>query len=402
MSQFTNVYIPYGAYWSTPFCRWQGSFANQHALTFAAEVARRALEERQLAPETFDALHLGITVPQRHSFYGAPWLAALIGAPAITGPTINQACATSARVLASAACEVEVGDDRAILALTCDRTSNGPHLLYPNPLAPGGKGDAEDWVWDNFNLDPYARNAMLQTAENVAQEAGITKEEQDEIALLRYNQYQMALADEAAFQRRYMLAPIEVKDASGRKVVATVVGDEGVFPTTAEGLAKLKPVLEGGTVTYGSQTHPADGSAGMVVANRTRARPLSRDPNVEVQVLGFGQGRAKKGFMAQATVPAARQALALAGVDLRDVRAIKTHNPFAVNDIYLARELGLKQEDINRYGSSLIYGHPQGPTGMRLIIELIEELALAGGGYGLFTGCAAGDTAAAVVVKVGA
>jgi acetyl-CoA acetyltransferase len=105
--------------------------------------------------------------------------------------------------------------------------------------------------------------------------------------------------------------------------------------------------------------------------------------------------------MAQATVPTARQALALAGVDIQDVRTVKTHNPFAVNDIYLARELGLKQENINRYGSSLIYGHPQGPTGMRLIIELIEELALAGGGYGLFTGCAAGDTAAAVVVKVG-
>lgn len=398
---FENVYIPYGAYWSTPFCRWQGSFANQHALTFAAEIARRALEERRITPETFDALHLGMTVPQRHAFYGAPWLAALIGAPNITGPTINQACATSARVLASAAFEVELGDVRAILALTCDRTSNGPHLLYPNPLGPGGKGDAEDWVWDNFNYDPYAQNAMIQTAENVARKAGITREEQDEVALLRYNQYQMALADDAAFHRRYMVAPVEVKDPSGRKVMAQVVDDEGVFPTTAEGLARLKPVLDGGTVTYGSQTHPADGSAGMVVATRTRARELSRDPNIEVQVLAFGQGRAKKGFMAQATVPAARQALALAGIGIHDVRAVKTHNPFAVNDIYLAREFGLKQENINRYGSSLIYGHPQGPTGMRLIIELIEELALAGGGYGLFTGCAAGDTAAAVVVKVG-
>jgi len=398
--RFEHVYIPYGGYWSTPFCRWQGSFAHLHAITFAAEVARRALEERHIPPESFDALHLGLTVPQQHSFYGAPWLAALIGAPTITGPTINQACATGARVLASAAFEVEAGHGRAILALTCDRTSNGPHIFYPNPLGPGGKGDAEDWVWDNFNYDPYAQNAMVQTAENVAREAGISREEQDEVALLRYTQYQMALADEAAFHRRYMVSPIEVKDPSGRKVIAQVVDDEGVYPTTAEGLARLKPVLEGGTVTYGSQTHPADGNCGLVVTTRARASELSRDPHIEVQVLAFGQGRAKKGFMAQATVPAARQALALAGIDVHDLRAVKTHNPFAVNDIYLARELGLKHEDINRYGSSLIYGHPQGPTGMRLIMELIEELALVGGGYGLFTGCAAGDTAAAVVVKV--
>jgi len=83
------------------------------------------------------------------------------------------------------------------------------------------------------------------------------------------------------------------------------------------------------------------------------------------------------------------------------MKAIKTHNPFAVNDLYLAKELGLDANDFNNLGPSLIYGHPQGPTGMRLVIELIEELAQAGGGHGLFTGCAAGDTAAAVVVKVG-
>jgi acetyl-CoA acetyltransferase len=118
--------------------------------------------------------------------------------------------------------------------------------------------------------------------------------------------------------------------------------------------------------------------------------------------VSFGQGRAKKGFMAMATVPAARAALGNAGIALADVKVIKTHNPFAVNDCYFGREMGLKPERFNNYGSSLVYGHPQGPTGMRLIVETIEELALLGGGYGLFVGCAAGDTAAAVVVKVGA
>jgi acetyl-CoA acetyltransferase len=105
--------------------------------------------------------------------------------------------------------------------------------------------------------------------------------------------------------------------------------------------------------------------------------------------------------MPAANVPATKRALELAGIGIGDVKAIKTHNPFAVNDIYFSREMGVKKEAMNNYGSSLIWGHPQGPTGMRLIAELVEELVLLGGGYGLFTGCAAGDTAAAVVVKVG-
>jgi len=102
-----------------------------------------------------------------------------------------------------------------------------------------------------------------------------------------------------------------------------------------------------------------------------------------------------------ATVPAARSALEAAGIRTEDLRAIKTHNPFAVNDAYFAREMGIPVDSFNNYGSSLVYGHPQGPTGMRLLMETIEELALRGGGYGLFVGCAAGDTAAAVVVRVG-
>jgi acetyl-CoA acetyltransferase len=397
---FQNVFIPYGGYWCTPFVKWQGHFASLHPLEFAAEVARRALAERQIEPAAFEALHLGMTVPAPHSFFGAPWLAGLIGAPGLTGPTINQACATSARVIGSAALEVETAQAGAVLCLTADRCSNGPLLLYPNPLNPGGKPDSEHWVWDNFGYDPYAHTAMLDTAENVAREEGITTEEQHAVTLLRYQQYQDALKDQAAFHRRYMVTPIEV-NPSGRKVTATVTDDEGVFPTTAEGLARLKPVKPGGTVTYGAQTYPADGNAGMIVTTRERAAALSRDPKIEIQLLSFAQGRAKKGFMPQANLPATRRALELAGIAMSAVKAIKTHNPFAVNDICFARAFGLQPETLNHYGSSLIWGHPQGPTGMRLIIELIEELVLRGGGYGLFTGCAAGDSAAAVVVKVG-
>ncbi len=393
-----NTYIPYSGYWSTPFVKWQGNFANLHPLKFAAQVTQRALAEREISPQTFTSLYLGMTVPAKHSFYGAPWLAGMIGAGDITGPMFSQACATSARVIGSAAFAVEASDE-TILCLTADRTSNGPHMLYPNPVAPGGRGDAEDWVWDNFGFDPYAGSSMTQTAENVAAEHNISTEEQHQAVLIRHAQYQQALADDAAFHKRYMVTPVEV-NPSGRKVVATVVGDEGIFPTTAAGLARLKPVMPDGTVTFGGQTFPADGNAGMIITSREQAQTLSRDPNIEIQLMAFAEGRAKKGYMPAANAPAVHRVLERAGVSLQEIKAIKTHNPFAVNDCFLSKELGIPLEGMNNYGSSLIWGHPQGPTGMRLIIELIEELLLLGGGYGLFTGCAAGDTAAAVVLEV--
>jgi len=395
---YQKSFIPYGGYWSTPFARWQGSFANLHTLKFAADVTRKALAARNISPKTFSNLYLGLTIPAPQSFYGAPWLAGMIGAEGVTGPVFSQACATSARVIGSAAQSVETQGDAAILCITADRTSNGPHLLYPNPLSPGGRGDAEDWVWDNFNRDPFAGNSMIQTAENVAKESVIATSEQHEVVLMRYAQYQKALENDAAFHKLYMM-PVEV-NPSGRKVIATVTDDEGIFPSTAEGLAKLKPVMPDGTVTFGGQTFPADGNAGMIVTTREKARELSRDSKIEIQLLSFNEGRAAKGFMPKANAPAVRGALGQAGVDIKDIKAIKTHNPFAVNDIFLSREFGVPLDKMNNYGSSLIWGHPQGPTGTRLIIELIEELVLLGGGYGLFTGCAAGDTAAAIVLEV--
>jgi len=240
---------------------------------------------------------------------------------------------------------------------------------------------------------------MLETAENVAKEAGISTEEQNALALLRHQQYQDALADDAAFHQRFMVSPVEI-NPSGRKVIGTVKSDEGVFSSTIEGLEKLKPIMPDGTVTFGGQTYPADGNAGMIITSSSRANEVSSNSDIKVQLISFAQGRTKRGFMPAANIPASKQSLAHAGIGVADLKAIKTHNPFAVNDIYFAQEMGVKQEMINNYGSSLIWGHPQGPTGMRLVIELIEELVLVGGGYGLFSGCAAGDTAAAIVIKV--
>jgi acetyl-CoA C-acetyltransferase len=197
-----------------------------------------------------------------------------------------------------------------------------------------------------------------------------------------------------------MTLPFEVPDASFKKTTGTIESDDGIRYSTAEGLATLKPVLAGGTVTYGGQTHPADGNAAIVVAEHARADELSRDRNIRIKLRGFGSARAQHAHMPEAPIPAAQRALDAAGMTIERMDAVKTHSPFAVNDVLFSRQTGVPLEKMNNFGCSLVWGHPQAPMGTRGVIELVEELAQRGGGYGLFTGCAAGDTAMAVVVEV--
>lgn len=397
---FPNVEIPYGAYWSTPFVRWQGSLQHLNSHELAAWVCRRELEKRKIDTSAISHLAFGSTIVQHHSFYGAPWVAGLAGISAVTGPVIHQACATGTRLLVSAAQEVQTGLASVTLLMGADRTSNGPHVYYPQPSGMGGTGTAEDMVVDNFNCDPLGGHAMLDTAENAACKHQISTEEQHAVVLRRLQQYADAIAHSHAFQKRFMSVPFEVPRANFRKIDITITGDEGIFESTAEGLARLKPVKAGGTVTHGGQTHPADGNAGMMVTTPARAREFSSDPGIRIQVLGVGQSRVSLGFMPEAPIPAAGQAMERAGVRAKDLASIKTHNPFAINDILLSRALGLRMEDMNNFGCSLVWGHPHAATAVRSIIELIEELVLRGGGIGLFTGCAAGDSAMAIVIKV--
>ena len=193
--------------------------------------------------------------------------------------------------------------------------------------------------------------------------------------------------------------PAEVKVS--RKKTVLIEEDEGITPCTAEGLAKLRPAEPEGVLTFGAQTHPADGNCGFIVTTRDKAKAMSKDPNIEIQIVSYGFARVEPGYMAAAPVPAAEMALKEAGLKVEDMKAIKTHNPFIVNDINMAKKMGIDVMKMNNYGCSLIYGHPQGPTAGRIIAELLEELVMLGGGYGLWAGCAAGDTAAAMVFKVG-
>ncbi|HEX6363921.1 MAG TPA: thiolase family protein, partial [Albitalea sp.] len=355
-----------------------------------------ALAQRHDDRDAIDQLVVGMTIPQQHSFYAAPWLASRLGLPAVSGPLVSQACATSVVCLVAAAASVEAEAGALPLVVATDRTSNGPLLLYPRSQSIGGSPATEHWVLDNFAADPNTGQAMVATAENVAREGAMTRAALDELTLLRWTQYQAALANDRRFQRRY-LQPVAIALGKGRTLRVEV--DEGVHPYTADGLASLKPVHEGGVVTFGSQTHPADGCAGALVMRAERARAMAQGGPV-VRLLAAATARVGKALMPKAATAAALKALEAGGVRLADVRYVSSHNPFAVNDLWFAQQTGFPMERMNPYGSSLIYGHPQGPTGLRGIVELAHALAEAGGGIGVFTGCAAGDSGAAVVVRV--
>ncbi len=395
---FTKTFVPYKGYWSSPFCRWQGQLQNESAVVCGAATARRFFELRGYSSDVLDGLVLGTTVPQKQWFFAPPQFASLIGNEKISGPLMAQACATSAVSINYAACSVEMETHGCVLAAATDRCSNSPNILWPNPSGMGGKPDFESWMVDGFVLDPVAGVSAAMTAENVAREHSVTREESDAMALRRYQQYLDAVANNREFQKRYML-PVEV--AVSRKKTIMVEEDEGITPCTEEGLAKLKPVQPGGVLTFGCQTHPADGNAGMIVTTAEKAAELSADKSIVIRLVAYGYARAKKAHMAAAVTPAAEMALKNAGISVADLKAVKTHNPFTVNDVVMGKIMGIDDSIFNNYGSSLIFGHPQGPTGLRCTIELIEELVMKGGGYGLFAGCAAGDTAAALVVRVG-
>lgn len=297
------VEIPYGAYWSTPFARWQGSFAGLHSIEFAAHVTKHELSRRTIDPTLIDYGVLGLTVPQQHAFYGLPWLTGRAGLAHVGGPTISQACATSVRCLLNGAQEIEAGNATAALVVAADRVSNGPQIYYPNPSGPGGTGKYENWTLDNFMCDPLGNHSMIQTAENVAREYGITTAAQHEVVLRRQEQYADALKDEKAFLKRFMTLPFEVPAPNFKKVASRLDGDEGITTSTPEGLAALRPVMDGGTITFGGQTHPTDANAAIIMATPGKGKEMSTNPAIAIKVLGFGQERVNLAYMPKSTVP---------------------------------------------------------------------------------------------------
>ena len=161
---FKNAYIPYGGYWSSPFCRWQSDLQNENAILEGAATAKRFFETHNIPPDIFDGLVLGMTVSQQFQFFSTPYFATLMGNDKISGPTISQACATSATAIGYAGMAIETGVYQNVFVPTMDRCSNCPNTMWPNPGGLGGQPVYESWMVDGFNNDPVAECSALQTA----------------------------------------------------------------------------------------------------------------------------------------------------------------------------------------------------------------------------------------------
>jgi acetyl-CoA acetyltransferase len=173
--------------------------------------------------------------------------------------------------------------------------------------------------------------------------------------------------------------------------------DEGIKKITIDRLKRLKPIQKDGYHSIGNVTYPADGHCGILVSSKQYAENCSK---IKVQILSYGYSRCEKSLMPIASIDATKMALKNANLNIDQIKVVNQHNAFVVNDVAFAQAFGLNVFDMNNYGSPLVYGHPQSPVLSRLTVEAIEELVLKGGGYGLITGAAGGDTGAAMIIKV--
>ena len=392
-SIFPRARIPYGTWGSSFFPAWQTSpLAEVNIGQFAGEAMNRILGLRRVPASALDYLVIGSTIPWHWKFWNAPMVASCLG-HRVPGFHIEQACATGLQAILVAAAQVESRAHDTVGVLTFDRTSDSPVGVFPERRAHQRTLPISD-VWDNFGFDPATGNAMITTAGLAARKYRIDRREVDEIALLRHEQY--FAARQSGFLDR-VLVPLEVLNLQG-KSMGRIDDDLGVRKLTADGLRAMRELDT--CVTGGTQTHAADGMASLLVATAEQARALSPRPEIDIRFGATTTIRTQPSLMPEAPALAVRKLLADTGLTMADVAVVKNHNPFAVNDAVFSRVVDYDWRQMDKTGSSLVWGHPQGPTLTRLVIEALEEAVDLGGGHVLVFGCAAGDVGIAALLTV--
>jgi len=358
---FRKAYV--GTYYSSPFCRYGGSFKSHNAIELAAQTTKEWADYTSLDVQKFDYVIYGNSVHQDHGFWAGPWSAALLGAEKTPGVMMSQACTTGLFSLFQSATMIETDVYDNVYNLTSDRTSNGPVITWPDTMK------KEVWVKDNFEWDPWGKTSMIETAERIRDKYKVSREELDACTVERYEQY------DNAPKRTYIFPTAGVSE------------DEGIKKISIERLQKLR---RNHSHSVGNCTQPADGHTGIVVTSE----------KTDVKIISFAMSRVEKGYMPEASIPATKKALEKANLTIKDMKVINQHNAFVVNDIAFCKEFEIATSRLNHWGSPLVYGHPQSPVLSRLAIEAIEETKTLGGGYCLVTGAAAGDLGAAMIFKV--
>ncbi len=307
--------------------------------------------------------------------------------------TVNKICASGMKSAALAAQAIRVGDAEIIVAGGMENMSAVPYYL---PSARWGArmfnaemvdGMVYDGLWEIF----YNYHMGL-TSENIAEKYGITREEQDKLAMLSHQRALAAIKD-GTFRQE--ITPVEVKV---KKEVKQFDTDEHPRETNMEVLAKLPPVFKkDGAVTAGNASGITDGAAAMVVMSAEKAKELGLKPMATIK--SYASGGVDPAYMGLGAVPATNKALKLAGVELKDMECIELNEAFASQAIGVMKELGVGTDKVNPHGSGISLGHPIGCTGARIMVTLMYEMMRRNYQLGLATLCIGGGQGMAVVLE---
>jgi len=306
--------------------------------------------------------------------------------------TVNKICASGMKAATLAAQSIKVGDAEVVVAGGMENMSGAPYYL---PKARWGArmfnanlvdGMVYDGLWEIF-YDYH----MGITSENIADKYGITREEQDELALMS-NQRALAAMKDGTFKEE--IIPVEVRQKKETKLFDT---DEHPRETSMEALAKLPPAFKkDGAVTAGNASGITDAAAALVIMSAEKARELELKPMATIR--SYASGAVDPAFMGLGPVPAVKKALKLAGLSLKDIDLIELNEAFASQTIGVIRELGLDLAKVNPHGSGISLGHPIGCTGARILVTLIYEMIRKDFQFGLATLCIGGGQGMAMIV----
>lgn len=388
----------------TPIARFGGAFASLRAYQLASIVIQEILKRsNNLDPALLDDVILGDCVQCPDEANTARTAALAAGVPVeVPAVTVQRQCSSAMAAIAFARQAIAAGDAEIILAGGVESMSSAPMVV---PKARWGARLGHDIIMDSMwemlhsgsNLLEKKGYIMGQTAENLAQKYGISREEQDVVALRSHNNAEAAIK---AGKFSGEIIPVEVK---GRKGKVTVVDtDEHVrYGLTMDDLAGLKtvfkPAEEGGTVTAGNSSGLNDGSAGFIVTTFGKAQELGIQP--QAKIIAQAVAGVEPHLMGYGPVPATQKVLKRAGMDLKDIELIEVNEAFAAQYLACEKGLGLNRDITNVNGSGVGLGHPVGCTGARIIISLLGEMARRNLTTGLATLCVGGGMGMSTIVE---
>jgi len=375
----------------TPFGRYGGALKDVRPDDLAAHVIRALVERTGVDPTSIDDVILGAANQAGEDNRNVGRMAALLaGLPTeVAGQTLNRLCGSGLQAVVSAAHAIAYGDGSVFVAGGVESMTRAPFVTAkPSAAFPRGEQTAYDttlgWRFTNPRLaDAYYPYSMGETAENVVEQCGVSREDQDAFALASQQRWKAAreagrFADE--------VVPIEVPDGRTTRVVDI---DEHPRPDVSlESLAKLKPAFKrdaSGSVTAGNSSGINDGAAAVFVMSEARARELGLRPMA--RFVASAVAGVNPATMGLGPIPASRRALERAGIGVDDLDLIELNEAFAAQAVPVMRELGLDPEKTNVNGGAIAIGHPLGASGARLTATLLHEMRRRGARYGLATMC---------------